>query len=254
MAGRPANLWLLALVFVATVFLYSLHRVVGLQQLEEELGERHNWAKKHRLLSRGIPLVAAMAGFTIAAWAPLSAVLLLLPAGGVAMGYSIPFIPGKDRWLRLRDLPGAKVFLIAAVIAYVTVFVPLIGSGENWIAIFQNMGPWWMHRFLYIIAITIPFDIRDFDLDRTTGLKTFPTVLGIGGARIAALVALIGFSLQSWDLVEGLPWWPFSITAVVLLPLILLAHPKKSEFYFSLLLEGTIVLQWGLVWLALSLG
>lgn len=254
MIGRPPSFSLLLLVFVATVFLYSFHRVIGLKKVAKEGGARHEWARKNLWLGRSIPILAAIAGCLLAFWAPLGAVLLLLPAGGLSLSYSLPVFPVKGRWLRLRDLPGAKVFIIAAVVAYVTVFIPLIGSGGHWVAIFQNMGPWWLHRFLFILAITIPFDIRDYNLDLSAGLKTIPTSLGLTGAKVMASLALVGFAVLSWGFyLDGeLPAWPFLLSASVVFPLILLAHPKRSEYYYSLLLEGSMVLQWGALWLVLA--
>ena len=46
-------------------------------------------------------------------------------------------------------------------------------------------------RFLFIMAITIPFDIRDLKIDNQVGLKTIPSILGIKKSKMIAYFLLI---------------------------------------------------------------
>src|SRR3546814_3170722 len=78
----------------------------------------------------------------------------LLVTGILAIFYSFPLFKSGG----LRQVPGLKLFLIAGVWASACVLIPYYESGaslETW-----KLLMLWLKRFLFVAAITLPFDIK----------------------------------------------------------------------------------------------
>ena len=52
-----------------------------------------------------------------------------------------------------------------------------------------------LERFLFVFAITIPFDIRDMEIDIKEGLKTIPVIMGKKKAMMIANILLVLFTM-----------------------------------------------------------
>ena len=101
-------------------------------------------------------------------------------------------------------------------------------------------------RFFFVLAITIPFDIRDLSFDAAE-LKTIPVLFGEANARLLAILFLIlsqvmciyllAFQLLDLNYFLAL-LTSFFITSI----LILKSTSKKSEIYFSFGVESTSVI------------
>ena len=100
---------------------------------------------------------------------------------------------------------------------------------------------------MFILAITIPFDIRDLQIDKQQGVKTLPYALGIGKVRIVSLVALGLATILTFYL-----WYQHQLSTPILLAylitygftsyLISLAGEDNSDYYFSGWLDATMVI------------
>ena len=84
-----------------------------------------------------------------------------------------------------------KIFAISFVWATVTILLPVIHSEKayNDFHILTMM----IERFLFVFAITIPFDIRDMNADSQTGLKTIPLLIGEKKSTYTSMIALVLF-------------------------------------------------------------
>ena len=251
-------------VFFATLFLYNFHRVYRLKaRSEEELRERrHSWLKENKLLFTSIFIISAI-GLAYVSYKYIFWVLLvfLMPVIILSFGYSIPVIPVLSGWIRLRDIPLLKIFLITFVLSWVTVLIPFwfhaFETNRQWI--FESMtseGVWYAmgRRMLFIFAITVPFDIRDLGHDARSGLKTIPVILGEKRSIRVSQLALFLFVLLM--IIEGIQhgtWlYPAALIAsAVLTALIIpLATRSRKEYFYTFVIEGMMVLQFALVYLA----
>ena len=231
---------LLAVVFFATLFVYNLDRLSsgsGEDRVEES--PRHRWIHRHeRVLqvSAGISLVASAVGTL---WLPLEVTVALIPLGVLALAYSLPVIPTGDRWLRLKDVPGLKVILIAVVWAGATGWLPAIETLEDpWNArVAQMVGA----RALFIVGITLPFDIRDMDRDARSGIATIPLWLGVDWTRRIAVGCIVAFGFVSASQT------PLVVSAVVTAGVVFAADRGRGELYYVAGLDGMMALQWVLV-------
>jgi 4-hydroxybenzoate polyprenyltransferase len=96
-------------------------------------------------------------------------------------------------------------------------------------------------RVLFIVGITLPFDIRDMDRDAQSGIATIPIWLGVDWTRRLAVLCVVAFGLMSTH-------EPALLTSAVITALVLLgADEGRGEFYYVAGLDGMMLVQWALV-------
>ncbi len=102
--------------------------------------------------------------------------------------------------------------------------------------------------FLFIQGLTIPFEIRDLKADsKVKELQTIPMLFGISMTKKIAIVHLF-FALVFFAL--------YDIKLLILTPILLLAvtviyylREDSSEYYYTFVLDGLIVLTFPLIYL-----
>lgn len=242
---------LIMLIFFATLFLYALHRIVGISKVHEfiEDVERYSVIAKFRHHIIVYAVIAAIGGlycFWQVSWSIWWA--LIIPAI-ISLGYVIPFVGGKKR---LRDFNHIKIYLVAIVWAWITVVLVAID--------YQQALSWpvlllFLERSFFVFAITIPFDIRDLKVDKHTAVQTIPASIGIVKSKqlIAILLslALLCAGINCYFGVYNF----YQIVALSLSLIIayLLGHYSDTnthDYWFTGLLDGTMILQFFLIWSA----
>lgn len=160
-------------LIVSTLFIYALHKYVGIGKLEKE-DQKGRYAiiekyKNHILIYSILSFCAVLYYYLNFDW---NRKLLLLIPGVISITYTIPIFLKRKR---LRDFSYIKIFLIAIVWALVSESIPMYENGySNGI-----IALLFLERFLFFIAITIPFDIRDLMIDSQNDVQTIPSILGI---------------------------------------------------------------------------
>ncbi|MEM8525647.1 MAG: UbiA family prenyltransferase [Bacteroidota bacterium] len=237
------------LIFVcaSTLFIYAVHRIVGLQKVKP-------FQSKGRYLvistfKSHIIIYAIVAGITafVCFWKLQRAVQLsLVVPSVVALAYVLPMLAGKKR---LRDIHFVKIFLVAIVWAWVGVILPVLQIEQN-----LDASVWWMvaERALFIFAITLPFDIRDLKIDEHANVQTIPAKIGVQRSKRLAFLALVGTLICSYQNVmlgtySSLNWWALALSAASTGILIFFSDRKMHDYYFTALLDGTIIFQFLLV-------
>ncbi len=236
------------LAFCATLFIYAAHRIVGLDKVEAFTDKGRykviSTYKSHIQIYAGLAVLGGAYCFFQLTWNTQFA--LIIPAV-LSLGYVVPFLAQKKR---LRDLDHIKIFLVALVWAWVTVLLPLIESGYN---DYLAIALIFMERFCFIFAITLPFDIRDLEVDGHTGVRTIPSQIGVANARQLAYFllffsAVLAFTHYGPSMLEIRFALLLSLLAAAYL--VYLAKPSQSDFFYTGLLDGTMILQPLLVLLA----
>ena len=95
----------------------------------------------------------------------------------LSLVYVVPLF-GKS----LRQLPYLKSPLIALVWVVVLFIFPSLNEGISFRALAGPVSSY----FLFFLALTIPFDLRDMQIDSSTQ-KTLPMVLGEKGSRFLSV-------------------------------------------------------------------
>jgi hypothetical protein len=148
---------------------------------------------------------------------------ILLLGAICATFYSFPI-----KQIRLRTIPGTKAFLIALVWTFILGVFPLINANTFSTEVLYSF----LFLFPFFLALTIPFDIRDADIDEIY-LKTIPQVIGNNRAQLLGLLLITisiffaffifksrllilipVYSLFSWLIFRTnrlSPWWHFAL-------------------------------------------
>ncbi len=236
-------------VFSATLFLYALHRIVGIQKVQA-FSNKYRYAIINQY--RNHILIYALLGGGVAAWFffylnTTSQLFIILPAF-LALGYVLPFF-GNER--RLRDFDYLKIFLVAIVWAFTTVLLPLIEHGTLLLSYTSILLL--LERMLFIFAITLPFDIRDLKVDESIKVKTIPAMIGIPMTKGLAGVSLLGaFMISGLLYVNGLYSFPVIIAlGISYSSTYLLVHrcdQTNHDYYFTAIMDGTMIIQFLLVY------
>jgi hypothetical protein len=243
------NYHLIAFTFFATLLMYGYARKFESPARDDEpASQLTQWTDANPILfwaSSSIGFggtiwfsqyLASSTWYWVAGCALLSAV------------YPLQFI-GKGTG-GLRNVAGLKLFVISVVWAIVTVILPAVQAGVKldvdiaWLA---------MQRLLFVMAITIPFDIRDLRID-SPSINTLPYLLGVKRARFVAhfsiflaevgavFMYLTGF-FSAGEMAGHLI--AFELTSL----LIYRSSPKRPDLFFSFWVEGTSILLFLLVFI-----
>lgn len=237
LGGDGANWPLMMAVLGATVVIYNMNVLSGLEDLRTSgTGSvRHRWVMAHEdalMVYLGVGSLLSLAFFLL----HVSSWWLLVPAALVALFYVLPLSGGK----RLREVGLWKIFLIGGVWGMVTVGLPAMQ-----LKVVPSMAELLLllsERALFVIAITIPFDVRDLSTDAHKGVRTLPSVLGWKRALVLAIALL---AVSTWLAagrlgMEGLiGYLPGTMLA---LGLIIGTRPSRPDMYYSFWLDGTLVL------------
>lgn len=246
---------LLALVFAATFFVYSVDRLSEASEEDTvEATERHRWiARNRRYLWAGAAL-SAVGGAVAALFLSYRVLLGLVPLGAAALAYSLPLLWGPSGPYRLKDIAGLKIFVITVVWAGATALLPALQTGRPLGS--PTVVGTIAERALFIFALTLPFDIRDMERDRASDIRTIPLAIGPSRTKRLALACTVLFAalvLVHRELAVASAAPPLLVSAALTFGLLTRASRDRPELYYVGLLDGMIPLQWALVagWFAL---
>lgn len=247
---RPQLLPYLFLIFFATMCEYNVHRFVTVIRYKAALDSpKHKWVKDN-LISFYVLVLFSVLGFGITVLMAKREVLLgLAPIAALTLFYSIPVYGNKRTIFRLRGIPYLKIFMISLTWSASTILLPVIETE-------QHFPPWHIammlvERFIFVFAITIPFDTRDMEADAAAGLKTIPLLLGEKKAMNIAYITIVVFTFLSVFHYSYLKE-PFIVIALVISAISTLLFlkwdsAKKLPLYHYAILDGTMLLQGVLV-------
>lgn len=181
---------------------------------------------------------------------------LLIP-GIISVLYGLP-IKFRKKKIRLRDIGIIKIFLIAFVWAFIGTVLPasFVGNYPADPHLMQRAGILFLADVCFILAITLPFDIKDMAIDQQNQVRTIPVIIGremtINLAMLLLFIAGVMYSLfyRVWfpsDIDFTIPM----VTAMVIsgMTVYLSTKTKNDVVYFGLL-DGMLIVQWLLVIIA----
>jgi 4-hydroxybenzoate polyprenyltransferase len=235
----------LFIIFFATFFEYNLHKLVTVFTHPEALNsEKHKWVKQHFKLFY-ILVALSTVGFLFAIFLAKKQVLITLaPIALITILYSIPIFRNKRKIFRLRDIPFLKIFLIAFVWSFITIFLPVIYNNIDFNSYIIMM---FAERFIFVLAIAIPFDIRDMSADLNAGIKTIPLVLGektaIGISNILITLFTIIIFIHYTTMNKKFLLPAFLISAISTLIVINYKKLQETRYYYTGILDGTLLIQ-----------
>jgi 4-hydroxybenzoate polyprenyltransferase len=248
---------ILILVFCSTYIVYNLQRIIRLDYdslIGKNIGIRLSWIIRNRALLFSSSLLLLLLSAITLFFINKDVLLIFIPLGVVSFLYVVPFISFRGKRISLRQIPFIKIILIAAVWSMVTVALPYIN--EFGFTSIKNMDfiLTLVARFVFVLAITFPFDIRDLNFDSNIKLTTIPSVLGIKPTVILAEILLISYAglkyyqfavLQQLELSQFIA---LLISIVLAMIILAFATKKRPELYYSGLVESTMfILHFGVL-------
>lgn len=162
--------------------------------------------------------------------------------------YAIPILPKHlylDSKQNLRNISGLKIYLIAFVWTGVTVFLPLI---NNQYSLDYNVVITGIQRFIFIIVLMLPFEIRDMQYD-SLKLGTIPQKIGVKRAKIVGVLLLFAFFCLEFFKSNATCYSLITLGVLVWITMVSLAYSKKEQgaYYSSFVVEGLPIVWFGVL-------
>jgi 4-hydroxybenzoate polyprenyltransferase len=243
----------IGLLFTSTLGIYNFSMLVT--KTGDPLKSpylRVRWFFSHYRLMVTFTIVSLLSLGPLFVLLSMESRLLLIFLGIISFFYSIPLFTIGDHKFGLRHIPWLKQFMIALVWTMSIVLLPVLEAQHFHLTSISLRDTTILiaKRFLFIAALTIPFDIRDLFDDRKTGLKTVPTVLGEKNAYLFCQVLLGGYVIllllfKNHSINHD--FWALTASVVLTGWLIFKSKWEKNEYYYFFYMDGVLILQYVLV-------
>ncbi len=237
-------------IFFSTIFTYSYLKVKSPAGVNYHTAHR-NWAAENPQLAKNILLISLIASvvFFFTLEGNVKMIVLLLAAITAFYGFvEIPFTRPK---IKLRDLGLVKTFFVALVWSVTTVIVPLAYAPVTT----DMMVFLLLRRFLFILALTMVFEIKDMTGDREHNLKTLPLAMGISNTKLFAqgiLMLLLLINLAQFLFFDISLSNMLAVNLSVLLSIICIqpVNEETPDNWYYLSLDGMMIVQFIFVYIA----
>lgn len=219
--------------FYASITGYNFVKYFGVAKFHHR--SLTNWLKAIQIFSFICFLLMCYYAFQLTT----KTLLYIFGFGIITFLYAIPFLPIRlflDSKHNLRTIGGLKIYLIALVWSGVVVFLPLI---ENDFIINGDVLLTGIQRFIFIIVLMLPFEIRDLRYD-SLRLSTVPQKIGVKQTKLIGSMLLIFFFLIEFFKDEMSFTKNAILLSVALITFIFLIFSKTEQrkYYSAFWVEG----------------
>lgn len=236
--------WLLVIfIFFSTLLTYTYQRYQKLIDNERVSGDRMDWMKGNQTTVKFILISSLIGTISFSVFLEFQTLILLSVLGAISFLYAYKIKLASLSKSNLRDIPGIKILLIGVVWAASTVL--LIDSQVGQLDKFSVLS--FVGVTLFIIGITIPFDIRDLHVDESSK-KTIPQLIGYQPSILIAVLFIL-LSAYFIHLGTGFNLWILLFASGIVSFSILPSRPSKNELYFSFVIDGILIVYPGLIYL-----
>lgn len=233
-----------ALSFFATLFIYNLQRIFYSPHKDKSLlSIRRKWVFENQFSIKLLCIIGFLGVAITFFFNDYKIIFYLSPLLLLSIAYFLPFI-------KLRQNPWFKLLTLAIVWTTVTAVIPATLCNIDLFS--SNFILHFFVRLTFMIAICIPFDIRDIEIDKKEKIFTVSQKLGENETRWIAFlfmilnVFLITAEFQAGTLSEKI-FIALLISAIINSILVYMSSSKRSEYFYTALLDGTMILQGGLL-------
>jgi 4-hydroxybenzoate polyprenyltransferase len=220
-------------IFFGTITGYNFVKYAGVAKLH------------HRSLTNNLKIIQVFSLFCFLAMCyygcqtPITTLFFTVPFILLTFLYAVPFLSGFDK--NLRQISYLKIIVVAFVWAGYTVIIPLVDAGKE---ISLTVIALMLQRFLIVVVLVLPFDIRDVKYDAIS-LQTIPMKIGIEKTKKLGLMLLV-FSLVLEYLFSSSAMLktPFMIFFFLLIIFLMRAKKEQSKYYSSFWVELLPIVWW----------
>ncbi|WP_179354503.1 UbiA prenyltransferase family protein [Winogradskyella vidalii] len=245
--GLERDMSLMFFVFFATVTGYNFVKFFGVAKFHHR--SLAGWLKVIQVFS----LLAFLTMCYFVFYLEVESLILIGILGVVTFFYAIPvMIPKRylfDDYKNLRQIGGIKVYVIALIWMFVSVFLPVVNQKEPIGLDLIILG---LQRFCFVLVLMLPFEIRDLNYD-SLKLATIPQKIGIKKTKIFGGLLLLVFLVLNYfkgDLKSEIVLSSIIIAFITLL-LLVFSNKAQSKYYSAFWVES-LPLTWLLLLLLLG--
>ena len=203
--------------------------------------ERNAYMKRY-----GVGLFIVWGAIVVSAF---SFVPLTLSISTLIIGLFLITIGLMYAWFPFREIPYLKLPLTSLVWAIATVILPVYLTGLEHVIEMSTVCTIVLARGLYIAGLTIPFDVRDLNIDRLD-MKTLPQTIGVASSLYCAMIlvgssAALWFGLAASQSINEYVGIALGIHAIVTISFVspYFAGINRHEIYHTIVLDGMLIVQ-----------
>ena len=239
--------YLLYFVFFSTITGYNFVKYFGVAKFHHR--SLAGWLKVIQVFS----FMAFLAMCFLMFYLELNTLILIGILGVVTFFYAIPVMLPKrylfDDHKNLRQIGGLKVYVIALVWAFTSVYLPVVNEAVSIDADVIILG---LQRFCYVLVLMLPFEIRDLNYD-SLKLATIPQKIGIKKTKIIGVLLLLLFVLLDYfkDVLKQETLLSTVIIALITFVLLMFSNKNQSKYYSAFWVESLSII-WLVILLLLS--
>jgi 4-hydroxybenzoate polyprenyltransferase len=231
-------------IYFATQTFYSIHRIYDVESIRK-LSESSKYkviTGLQRSIYISLLISAFFTGFSIL-FIPFEIIVVLLLGALFTAWYSQPVALISRK--KLREFPHIKIFIIALIWGLVTAAIPAYLAGREPTVILLMF----LERSVFILALTLPFDVRDYLIDKRQEVKTLPAWMG---KKVSLIVAVILLVIVVNTLVLGLhllsiySWRSMALlisTNILSSLFVAFSNKVNSDYYYTGVLDGILIFQ-----------
>jgi hypothetical protein len=220
-------------IFFGTITGYNFVKYAGVAKLH------------HRSLTEDLKIIQIFSFFCFLATCyfatqiSVTTLIYALPFVVLTLLYAVPFLSGFHK--NLRGVSYLKIIVVALVWAGFTVLIPVINSGQE---IVLDTILLFLQRFLIVLVLILPFDIRDVQYDAIS-LQTIPKKIGVQktkrlGLGIMIFALLLEYGLNANDISKNV----FMIFFFTTLVFLMRSKMNQSKYYSSFWVESLPIIWW----------
>ncbi len=225
-------------VFVALSIIISYNFIRFLEIKENSLNWFKNWFFEHKKALGLLSLLSIILLLYITFFSKfnLKAILVLLPFAFMTFFYVVPLLKIGKIEVSFRNFPSIKIVSIAIAWAGITVLFPLYEANYEFTS---NVYIEFLQRFFILVAITLPFDIRDVDFDPKS-LKTLPQIFGVTNSKIIGYILLFLFVCLEFFKINYAVVDIYLLVGLSFVTTLFLgfSSPKRTRYYTSFWVEA----------------
>jgi 4-hydroxybenzoate polyprenyltransferase len=256
----PASInWYLLLLFLCTVFVYNLHYFQ--KSKKDKTDDRLRWCRQHKnwLFISIIASALLIAGGVIFHFNLIflkggalnySNLALFIGIPLLALGYSHPLTPWNKKGL--RQTGWFKIISLSFTWSFTTTVLPVLMllPGKTIPITGITLTVLFIHRFFFIAALCVLFNINDYEEDKADGVKTLAVLLGPERSlRQGKWLALLLNSFSSLWFIDYFHMHSIPFYIAIFIPVGLLFYsyyrfyPAKDEAIFIIRYDGLMIVK-----------
>lgn len=231
---------LLLFVFGSTLLVYNAHNYFKVRKRLPT--QRNAWNLSHTFNIMCWGAVGLLLASVFAFYLHRNGIALLIILTVLTLSYSYPLLRFNRSRTALKNMGILKPFLLSLVWVAVTFLLPIV---ELSIPVSPELLFRGVIRWIFILILCILFDIKDIQVDREKGIRTFPVLLGarlpgylhrtINGVILLLAGAFFFFDLHLFYVVQ--------IIAFLLLKVMLRRiRTNQSELFYVITVDGMMLL------------